>query len=58
MEEGALLAQKGEEALALVGPFARGSAGYVGFSDGWQDFAKNGAMTWTFPRAEDGNVAS
>jgi len=57
VEEGALLAQKGEEALALVGPFARGSAGYVGFSDGWQDFARNGAMTWTFPRAEDGNVA-
>ncbi|MGC8968766.1 MAG: glycoside hydrolase family 15 protein [Thermus sp.] len=57
VEEGALLAQKGEEALALVGPFARGSAGYVGFSDGWQDFAKHGAMTWTFSRAEDGNVA-
>ncbi|BCZ93028.1 glucan 1,4-alpha-glucosidase (plasmid) [Thermus thermophilus] len=57
VEAGALLAQKGEEALALVGPFTRGSAGYVGFSDGWQDFAKNGAMTWTFPRAEDGNVA-
>jgi glucoamylase len=57
VEEGALLAMKGEEALALLGPFVRGSAGYVGFSDGWQDFAKNGAMTWTFPRAEDGNVA-
>jgi glucoamylase len=57
VEEGALLAQKGDEALALLGPFARGSAGYVGFSDGWQDFAKNGAMTWTFSRAEDGNVA-
>ncbi len=57
VEEGVLLAQKGEEALALVGPFARGSAGYVGFSDGWQDFTQNGAMTWTFSRAEEGNVA-
>ncbi|TFU17769.1 glycoside hydrolase family 15 protein [Thermus tengchongensis] len=57
VEEGALLAAKGNEALALLGPFARGSAGYVGFSDGWQDFARNGAMTWTFSRAEEGNVA-
>ncbi|WP_243094694.1 glycoside hydrolase family 15 protein [Thermus thalpophilus] len=55
--EGALLAAKAGNALALVGPFQRGSAGYVGFSDGWQDFARHGRMTWTFPRAEDGNVA-
>ncbi|WP_105317504.1 glycoside hydrolase family 15 protein [Thermus tenuipuniceus] len=57
VEEGALLAAKQGEALALLGPFARGSAGYVGFSDGWQDFARNGAMTWTFAQAEEGNVA-
>ena len=37
--------------------FSRASAGFVGASDGWQDFAKNGAMTWTFDRAEGGNVA-
>lgn len=37
--------------------FARGSAGYVGASDGWQDFARNGRMTWTYGRAERGNVA-
>ncbi|MFM9419101.1 glucan 1,4-alpha-glucosidase [Thermus scotoductus] len=57
VKEGALLAATGSEALALLGPFLRGSAGYVGFSDGWQDFAQNGAMTWTFARAADGNVA-
>lgn len=37
--------------------FSRGSAGYVGRSDGWQDFSRNGAMMWTYSRAEDGNVA-
>jgi glucoamylase len=25
---------------------SRASVGYVGDSDGWQDFARNGAMTW------------
>lgn len=29
----------------------------MGASDGWQDFARNGAMTWEFRRADDGNVA-
>ena len=33
------------------------SAGCVGISDGWQDFARNGAMTWTYDRAGPGNVA-
>ncbi|HEX3499037.1 MAG TPA: glycoside hydrolase family 15 protein [Stellaceae bacterium] len=33
------------------------SAGYVGFSDGWQDFARNGRLTWTYPSAGPGNVA-
>lgn len=55
--EGALMAFKEGQALTLLGPFLRGSAGYVGFSDGWQDFAQNGAMTWTFPEATHGNVA-
>lgn len=36
--------------------FSRTSAGFVGASDGWQDFARNGGMTWTFPGASDGNV--
>jgi glucoamylase len=33
------------------------SAGYVGASDGWQDFARNGALTWRFDSAGPGNVA-
>src|SRR6516165_12657028 len=35
----------------------RASAGYVGDSDGWQDFARNGAMTWEYESAGPGNVA-
>jgi glucoamylase len=33
------------------------SVGYVGTSDGWQDFARNGALTWRYPEAGPGNVA-
>jgi len=33
------------------------SAGYVGRSDGWQDFDSNGAMTWRYAEAGPGNVA-
>lgn len=54
-----LLAQKDGAALCLrsdVG-FSRASAGYVGASDGWQDFNRNGRMTWTYSRARNGNVA-
>ncbi len=54
-----LFAQKGPWSLALAsdpGPI-RQSVGYVGASDGWQDFAANGAMTWTYDRTEAGNVA-
>ncbi len=54
-----LFARKGEAALALAsepGP-ARQSVGYVGRSDGWQDFATNGRMTWTYETTEAGNVA-
>ena len=35
----------------------RASAGYVGTSDGWQDFARNGRMIWEYRRAGPGNVA-
>lgn len=54
-----LFAQRDGLALCLLGapPFSRMSAGYVGSSDGWQDFARNGQMTWTFARADEGNVA-
>ncbi len=44
-------------ALACSVPWLKGSAGYVGVSDGWQDLAKHKQMTWVYTRAEDGNVA-
>jgi len=37
--------------------FGRASAGVTGASDGWQDFARNGAMTWEYASAGPGNVA-
>lgn len=43
--------------LASDSGFTRTSAGYVGTSDGWQDFARNGQMSSTFGEATDGNVA-
>ena len=54
-----LTAWKDNAALCLASDscFSRSSAGYVGSSDGWQDFSRNGAMTWTYALAEDGNVA-
>jgi len=57
--DGDLYAQRQDRSLCLATypPFRRGSAGFVGASDGWQDFARSGEMTWEFPRAEDGNVA-
>lgn len=60
----ALTAANGDASLALcavgakrLDAFQRGSAGYVGVSDGWRDFDTNGRMLWTYDRAEDGNVA-
>ena len=54
-----LEAWKDEAALCLAADcgFSRSSAGYVGISDGWQDFHYNGRMGWTFEQALDGNVA-
>jgi glucoamylase len=59
-----LCAKQGPFALALAAvdehqrdAWGRASAGYVGASDGWQDFSRNGAMTWTFTSAGPGNVA-
>ena len=59
-----LLAQQGSFALAFAAitgdqrdALGRASAGYVGMSDGWQDFARNGAMTWEYSSAGPGNVA-
>ena len=49
-------------ALVAVDPHQRdalgeASAGYVGFSDAWQDFNANGAFTWRYGAAGAGNVA-
>lgn len=54
-----LTAQHGGVSLCLRSDagFSRSSAGYVGASDGWQDFDRNGEMTWTYATAHDGNVA-
>ncbi len=54
-----LFAQNGPWALALASdpvPLRQG-VGYVGASDGWQDFAANGRMTWTYGQTGPGNVA-
>jgi glucoamylase len=60
----ALCAEQGPFALALAAAgrdhrdaWIRASAGYVGHSDGWQDFDRNGGMTWEYERAGPGNVA-
>ncbi|HLX34915.1 MAG TPA: glycoside hydrolase family 15 protein [Candidatus Limnocylindrales bacterium] len=54
-----LFAQKGSTSLALAADPRpdRLSVGYVGASDGWQDFAQNGRMTWTYDSTDEGNVA-
>lgn len=59
-----LAAEQGPFALALAAVDERqrdaigdASAGYSGCSDGWQDFARNGALTWMYPAAGPGNVA-
>ena len=54
-----LFAERDGTALALA--CSRGwlnrSAGYVGFSDGWQDLYRHKQMTWSYEQAECGNVA-
>lgn len=59
--DGALhaVADGGGAALAVVasGGFDGPSAGFVGVSDGWQDFAANGRPVWRHDRADHGNVA-
>jgi len=59
-----LSAQQGPFSLALLGVGAdfrdalgASSAGYVGVSDGWQDFARHGCLTWAWCEAGPGNVA-
>ena len=54
-----LFAERGGSALALAcsAPWLKLSAGFVGFSDGWQDLARHKQMTWNYARADHGNVA-
>ena len=59
-----LWAEQGPFSLALAAVDSKqhdawrsASAGYVGASDGWQDFAHNGAMHWQYRHAGPGNVA-
>ena len=59
-----LWAEQGPFGLALAAAdedrhdaLGRTSTGYVGTSDGWQDFARHGAMTWEYAVAGPGNVA-
>ncbi|SFO42278.1 glucoamylase [Mesorhizobium sp. NFR06] len=44
-------------ALASSLPWGACSAGYVGFSDGWQQLHNNGALDPSCQAAQDGNVA-
>jgi glucoamylase len=44
-------------ALACSTPWLKRSVGFVGTSDGWQDLLNHRQMTWTYTRAENGNVA-
>jgi glucoamylase len=49
-------------ALLAVDPdgrdaWRRASCGYVGTTDGWQDFCRHAALTWEYARAGPGNIA-
>lgn len=58
-EDAVFYAKGGDAMLSLRSDagFKRQSVGYVGTSDGLEDFRRNGEMTWTYRRAEDGHVA-
>jgi len=59
-----LWAEQGPFGLALLARDPNGqdalgntSAGYVGSSDGWQDFRQHGTLTWRYESAGPGNIA-
>jgi glucoamylase len=54
-----LMAERDGIALALASsvPWLHRSVGFVGVSDGWQDLVQHKQMTWSYTRAENGNVA-
>jgi glucoamylase len=57
-ESGALLARKADVVSALVASdgFAATSSGYAGVNDGYRDLLLHHRMTWTYARADSGNV--
>jgi glucoamylase len=59
VEEGRGYAQRGEFAVCVSAdpPLLHCSAGYVGFSDGWQDLHHHGRLTYDFSTADHGTVA-
>ncbi|HED17852.1 MAG TPA: glycosyl hydrolase [Gammaproteobacteria bacterium] len=59
-----LWAEQGPFGLALAAvdinqhdAWREASVGFVGYSDGWQDFNRNGSMRWNYQQAGPGNVA-
>jgi glucoamylase len=54
-----LYAYENSSAMAVLSStgFTSTSAGFVGFSDGWQDVSRNSAITWSYSEALNGNVA-
>ena len=44
-------------ALACSAPWLKCSVGFVGVSDGWQDLSQHKQLLWSYPRAENGNIA-
>ncbi len=55
----ALIASRDGFSLAMLSsvPIKPASAGYVGYTDGWQDLKANKRLTHFYERAENGNVA-
>lgn len=54
-----LLAWKDNVSVAMTANcgFSKGSCGYVGASDGWNDLSQDFTMDWQFDQALDGNIA-
>lgn len=54
-----LYARRGDAALCFTASMqlAHVSCGYVGYSDGWQDLARHGALSFDFAAADSGAVA-
>jgi glucoamylase len=54
-----LFAERNGNALALACsvPWLKSSTGFVGVSDGWQDLSQHKILTWSYDRAENGNVS-